>query len=116
LRGRGDCGSCVVLINGRAATTCNRPLKKVGGQEITTIEGLARGNLLHPVQEAFVKAGAIQCGFCTHGKVLQAKDLLGHCPHPSEEEILETLDSHICRCTGYVKIVEAMQLTSRKMT
>ena len=113
--GRGDCGSCVVLINGHARTTCNLPVKKVEGQDITTIEGLARGNTLHPIQEAFIEAGAIQCGFCTPGMVLQAKDLLDHCPHPSEEEIQEALDSHICRCTGYVKIMEAIRLASRKM-
>jgi len=113
--GRGDCGSCVVLINGHARTTCNLPASKVEGQDIITIEGLAHGNYLHPIQEAFIEAGAIQCGYCTPGMVLQAKDLLDHCPHSSEEEIKEALNGHICRCTGYVKIIEAIQLASQKV-
>jgi carbon-monoxide dehydrogenase small subunit len=113
--GRGDCGSCVVLINGRARTTCNLPASKIEGQEITTIEGLAQGNRLHPIQEAFIEAGAIQCGYCTPGMVLQAKDLLDHCVDPSEVDIKEALNGHICRCTGYIKIIEAIQLASEKM-
>ncbi len=113
--GAGDCGSCVVLINGRASTSCTLPVSKVQGQEITTIEGLARGRRLHPIQEAFIEAGAIQCGYCTPGMVLQAKDLLDHVPDPTEQEIKEAIDGHICRCTGYVKIVEAIRLASERM-
>ncbi len=113
--GAGDCGSCVVLIDGHARTTCNLPVSKVQGQEITTIEGLARGTRLHPIQEAFVETGAIQCGYCTPGMVLQAKDLLDHVPDPTEQEIKEAIDGHICRCTGYVKIIEAIKLASERV-
>jgi carbon-monoxide dehydrogenase small subunit len=113
--GAGDCGSCVVLIDGRARTTCNLPVSKVQGQEITTIEGLARGTRLHPIQEAFIETGAIQCGYCTPGMVLQAKDLLDRIPDPTEQEIKEAIDGHICRCTGYVKIIEAIKLASERV-
>ncbi len=112
--GAGDCGSCVVLIDGRATTTCTLSVSKVQGREITTIEGLANGTHLHPIQEAFIEAGAIQCGYCTPGMVLQAKDLLDRVPDPTEQEIKEAIDGHICRCTGYIKIVEAIRLASRK--
>ncbi len=113
--GAGDCGSCVVLINGRARTTCNLPAWQVQGQEITTIEGLAAGGHLHPIQEAFMETGAVQCGFCTPGMVLRAKDLLDHSSNPTEQEIKESIDGHICRCTGYVKIIDAIQLAAQKM-
>jgi carbon-monoxide dehydrogenase small subunit len=114
--GRGDCGACVVLIDGRARTTCNLLVSKAQGREITTIEGLARATRLDPVQEAFIEAGAIQCGYCTPGMVLQAKDLLDRVPHPTDREIKEAIDGHICRCTGYVKIVEAIRLASERIT
>jgi len=113
--GAGDCGACVVLVDGRARTTCNLPVSKVQGLEVMTIEGLATGAGLHPIQEAFIDAGAIQCGYCTPGMVLQAKDLLDRVPEPTEDEIKDAIDSHICRCTGYVKIVEAIGLASQKM-
>jgi carbon-monoxide dehydrogenase small subunit len=113
--GTGDCGSCVVLINGRARTTCNLPVSKVQGQEITTIEGLVRGNRLHPIQEAFIEAGAIQCGYCTPGMVLRTKDLLDHLSNPTELQIKDALNGHICRCTGYVKIIEAIKLAAEKL-
>jgi aerobic carbon-monoxide dehydrogenase small subunit len=113
--GTGDCGSCVVLIDGRARTTCRLPLSRVEGQEITTIEGLAKGGRLHPIQEAFIEAGAIQCGYCTPGMVLQAKDLLDRIPSPTEPEIRRSLNSHLCRCTGYAKIVEAINLASMRI-
>jgi carbon-monoxide dehydrogenase small subunit len=113
--GAGDCGSCVVLIDGRARTTCNLLVSKVQGREITTIEGLARGTRLHPIQEAFIEAGAIQCGYCTPGMVLQAKDLLDHVPDPTEQDIKEAIDGHICRCTGYLKIIEAIRLASERV-
>ncbi len=113
--GAGDCGACVVLIDGRARTTCNLVMSKVNGCEIVTIEGLARDGRLDPVQEAFIEAGAIQCGYCTPGMVLQAKDLIGHNPEPTDEEIIQAIDGHICRCTGYVKIIEAIKLASWKV-
>jgi carbon-monoxide dehydrogenase small subunit len=102
-------------VNGHARTTCNLLALKAQEQEVTTIEGLARGNRLHPIQEAFIEAGAIQCGYCTPGMILQAKDFLDRSPHPTEAEIKEGLNGHICRCTGYVKIIEAIQLASQKM-
>jgi carbon-monoxide dehydrogenase small subunit len=114
--GTGDCGSCVVLIDGHARTTCNLPTTKAGGREVITIEGLAQRQRLHPIQEAFVEAGAIQCGYCTPGMVLRAKDLLDHNNKPGEDEIKEAISGHICRCTGYVKIIEAILLASKKMS
>lgn len=114
--GTGDCGSCVVLINGRAQTTCNFPAYKADGHEIITIEGLAQEGDLHPIQEAFIEAGAIQCGYCTPGMVLRAKDLLDHHNKPTEDEIKEAISSHICRCTGYIKILEAIRLASERMS
>jgi len=113
--GTGDCGSCVVLIDGHARTTCNLPTTKADGREVITIEGLAQRQRLHPIQEAFVEAGAIQCGYCTPGMVLRAKDLLEHNNKPGEDEIKEAISGHICRCTGYVKIIEAILLASKKM-
>jgi carbon-monoxide dehydrogenase small subunit len=114
--GTGDCGSCVVLIDGHARTTCNLPTTKADGHEVITIEGLAQRQRLHPIQEAFVEAGAIQCGYCTPGMVLRAKDLLDHNNKPGEDEIKEAISGHICRCTGYVKIIEAILLASKKMS
>jgi carbon-monoxide dehydrogenase small subunit len=113
--GTGHCGSCVVLIDGRARTTCNLPALRANGHRVLTIEGLAEGERLHPIQEAFVETGAIQCGYCTPGMVLRARDLLDHNPRPTVDEIKDAISSHICRCTGYVKIIDAIQLASGKM-
>ena len=104
------------LIDGHARTTCNLPTTKADGREVITIEGLAQRQRLHPIQEAFVEAGAIQCGYCTPGMVLRAKDLLDHNNKPGEDEIKEAISGHICRCTGYVKIIEAILLASQKMS
>lgn len=108
--GMGDCGTCTVLINGIAINSCIYPAMEVEGKNITTIEGLAdaQGNL-HPIQKAFVEHGAIQCGFCTPGMVLSAKALLDENPNPSEEEIRHGIAGNLCRCTGYVQIVEAIK-------
>jgi len=114
--GTGDCGSCVVLIDGHARTTCNLPATKADGREVITIEGLTQRQRLHPIQEAFIEAGAIQCGYCTPGMVLRAKDLLDHNNKPNEDEIKEAISGHICRCTGYIKIIEAILLASKKMS
>lgn len=114
--GTGDCGSCVVLVDGHARTTCNLAARQVDGHEVITIEGLAQGDRLHPIQEAFVETGAIQCGYCTPGMVLQAKDLLDRSPSPTDDEIKEAISGHICRCTGYVKIVEAIRSASERMS
>ena len=113
--GTGDCGSCIVFLNGRPRTICTMIAVNANGCEITTIEGLAKGTELHPVQEAFMQAGAIQCGYCTPGMVLEAVYLLEHNPAPTENEIKEAISGHICRCTGYVKIIEAIKLAHDKL-
>jgi carbon-monoxide dehydrogenase small subunit len=110
--GTGDCGSCVVLVNGRARRSCHIPAYKADGAKILTIEGLAKGGNLSYIQEAFVESGAIQCGFCTPGMVLEAKALLEKNPEPTEDEIKEAISGHICRCTGYIKIIEAVRKAS----
>jgi aerobic carbon-monoxide dehydrogenase small subunit len=107
--GEGVCGSCTVLIDGHPARSCLTLAVAVEGKTITTIEGLARGDRLHPVQEAFVSHHAIQCGFCSPGMILTAVALLEENPRPTEEEIRVALSGNICRCTGYAKIVEAVR-------
>jgi aerobic carbon-monoxide dehydrogenase small subunit len=107
--GAGECGACTVLLNGLPINSCLMLAHEADGQEVTTIEGLAAGGVLDPVQQAFVEHGAIQCGFCTPGMVLTAKALLVRNPEATREEILEGLKGNLCRCTGYVKIVEAVE-------
>ena len=107
--GAGECGACTVLLDGEPANSCLVLAHEADGREVTTIEGLARGDVLHPVQEAFVEQGAIQCGFCTPGMVLTAKALLDRNPDPTREEILSGMKGNLCRCTGYVKIVDAVE-------
>ncbi|OGP98564.1 MAG: (2Fe-2S)-binding protein [Deltaproteobacteria bacterium RBG_19FT_COMBO_46_12] len=104
----GACGACTVLINGKPQLSCLTLATMVQGKKIITIEGLAREGKLHPLQKAFVEKGAIQCGFCTPGMILTAKSFLDENPHPSEGEIKEAISGNICRCTGYVKIIEAI--------
>ncbi len=108
----GDCGACTVLLDGRAINSCIFPAMEVEGRSIITIEGLAdvQGNL-HPIQKAFLEQGAIQCGFCTPGMVLSAKALLEENPSPTEEEIRKGIAGNLCRCTGYMQIVEAIKGT-----
>jgi len=105
----GDCGSCTVLLDGRPVLSCLTLAADAHGCKITTIEGLSRGEELHPVQRAFHEAGAVQCGFCTPGMVLTSKALLDANPHPSRDEIKGALSGNLCRCTGYVKIVNAVE-------
>ena len=105
----GECGACTVLVEGRPIRGCLTLAIDVHDRPLTTIEGLARDGALHPVQQAFVACGAIQCGFCTPGMVLVAAALLEANPRPTEEEIREALVGNLCRCTGYMKIVEAVQ-------
>ena len=108
--GMGDCGACTVLLDGMAVNSCIFPAMEVEGKSVTTIEGLADANgNLHPVQKAFLEQGAIQCGFCTPGMVLSSKALLDENPNPSEEEIRHGIAGNLCRCTGYVQIVEAIK-------
>ena len=107
--GKGDCGFCTVLINGKPVLSCLTLAIEVQGKDILTIEGLAKGGELHPVQQAFVDHGAIQCGFCTPGMIMSAKALLDRNPTPTEDEIREGISGNLCRCTGYLKIVEAIQ-------
>jgi carbon-monoxide dehydrogenase small subunit len=108
----GACGSCTVLLDNKAVLSCLTLAVEAQGKEIITIEGLAQNGKLHPLQEAFVNHGAIQCGFCTPGMILSAKALLDGNPHPNKEEIKEAIAGNLCRCTGYVKIVEAIMAVS----
>jgi carbon-monoxide dehydrogenase small subunit len=110
--GTGNCGACTVLIDGRAVNSCLVLVGEVEGKEITTIEGLAQGGKLHPVQQAFIDEGAVQCGFCTPGVILTAKSFLDAHPHPTEPQIREAIAGNLCRCTGYDKIVRAIMRAS----
>jgi len=112
--GVGDCGACTVILNGRAVNSCLVLAVQANGSEITTIEGVANGPTLHPIQQAFVDHGAIQCGFCTPGMILSAKNLLDKNPHPTELDVREAISGNLCRCTGYQKIVEAVKSVSTK--
>ncbi len=105
----GHCGACTVIINGRAVNSCLMLIGEAQGKEILTIEGLSVGGELHPIQDAFVTHGAVQCGFCTPGVIMGAKSFLEDNPDPSEEEIKTALSGHLCRCTGYVQIIEAVK-------
>jgi carbon-monoxide dehydrogenase small subunit len=107
--GLGECGACTVLINGRPVLSCLTLALDAAGTHITTIEGVSPGEGLDPIQEAFITHGAVQCGFCTPGMILTAKELLQRVERPTEEQIREAISGNLCRCTGYVKIVEAIQ-------
>jgi len=111
----GECGACTVLLDGKPIDSCLVLVGQVDGCRITTIEGLSKGGQLHPLQEAFIKAGAIQCGYCTPGMILAAKALLDENPNPTPEEIRRGISGNLCRCTGYQKIVEAVQLAAKAM-
>ena len=108
----GACGSCTVLVDGRSRNACITLASLLDGCSITTIEGLADGYVLHPVQEAFVESGAIQCGFCTPGMVIASVALLNEIPAPTDREIREALAGNLCRCTGYTKILAAVRRAS----
>jgi carbon-monoxide dehydrogenase small subunit len=110
-----QCGACTVLVDGKSVKSCTLLAVQADGAEVTTIEGLAHGNAMHPVQEAFHQEHGLQCGFCTPGMVMAAVDLLQHTPHPTEEQIRAGLEGNICRCTGYHNIVKAVRAASEKM-
>jgi carbon-monoxide dehydrogenase small subunit len=104
----GDCGACTVIVNRKVMTSCIVLAVEVDGATITTIEGMQKGDALHPIQQAFVDSGAVQCGFCTPGMILTTKALLDEFPDPSEEDIKHYLEGNLCRCTGYTKIIDAV--------
>ena len=109
---QGECGSCSVLVDGELVCSCLVLAAQVDGHEVTTVEGLREGEELHRVQQAFVDAGAVQCGFCTPGLVVATVDLLARVPSPSDDEIREALSGNLCRCTGYAKIFDAVRLAA----
>lgn len=113
--GTGDCGTCMVLVDGEPTTSCNYLARRADGKEIVTIEGLTAGEHLSLLQQAFVDAGAVQCGFCIPGMIVTATAFLRRTPNPTRDEIARALDGNLCRCTGYVKIIDAIELAGRRM-
>jgi aerobic carbon-monoxide dehydrogenase small subunit len=111
----GECGACTIIFNGKPINTCVTLAADADGAEIMTIEGLADGDKLHPVQEAFIDTGAVQCGYCTPGYIISVKALLDRTTKPTADDIEEAVSGNICRCTGYTKIVDAIQLAADRM-
>jgi aerobic carbon-monoxide dehydrogenase small subunit len=107
--GKGECGACTIIVNGKAIDSCIFPAEKVEGAKVETIEGIGSGEKLHPLQEVFIQKGAVQCGFCTPGMILSAKALLDEHSSPSHDEIKRAISGNLCRCTGYIKIIEAIE-------
>jgi len=107
--GLGVCGSCTVVVDGQAVRSCQTLLKEVEGAEVTTIEGLAQNGNLHPLQQAFIDHGGLQCGFCTPGMLMNAYGLLLSDPHPSREKVLDVMEGNLCRCSAYKRILEAIE-------
>lgn len=110
-----QCGCCTVMVDGLAVKSCNQLALQAAGREVMTVEGLAKGEQLHPVQDAFVECHGLQCGYCTPGMVMSTVALLRHNPRPSDAEIVDALEGNLCRCTGYVNIVTAVQKAARTM-
>ena len=113
--GEGFCGACTVLVDDQAVRSCRTPLKEVKGRTVVTIEGLARGEDLHPLQKAFMKYDALQCGYCTPGMILNAYGLLRRDPNPTKAKIIDEMSGNLCRCGTYARIVEAIQDAAREM-
>jgi aerobic carbon-monoxide dehydrogenase small subunit len=113
---QGECGSCTVYLDGVAVCACLVAAGQADGSAVVTVEGLAEGEDLHPVQQAYLDAGAVQCGFCTPGLLVATHDLLAHSPRPDDAEIREALAGNLCRCTGYEKILDAVRLAADRMT
>lgn len=109
------CGACTVLLDGKAVSSCAMFAFEVDGKELLTIEGLAHGDKLHPLQEAFIECGGFQCGFCTPGMILLAKALLEEIPDPTFQQVQEYMDANICRCTGYQMIIESILVAAKKL-
>ncbi|MCD6418316.1 (2Fe-2S)-binding protein [bacterium] len=114
--GEGECGACVVLLDGKLVNSCQVLAATAIGSQITTVRGLGDIHNPHPIQRAFVDAGAVQCGFCTPGMILATYSLFQKNPSPTNEEILKNLDGNLCRCTGYVKIIDAVKLAQKRMS
>ncbi|MGE5296422.1 MAG: (2Fe-2S)-binding protein [Solirubrobacterales bacterium] len=113
--GEGQCGACTILMDGKKTLSCVTPVSMADGRVITTVEGLATGDKLHPVQEAFLAEGAMQCGYCTPGMILTAVALLEKNSNPTDEEIVTEMNGNICRCNGYIKILNAVRRAAKEM-
>ena len=113
--GKGECGACTIIMDGKSVTSCIIPVLRAEGAVIQTIEGVAKNGKLHPLQEEFINQGAVQCGFCTPGMIMSAKALLDENPKPKKEEIREALGGNICRCTGYVNIERAVEAAAQRI-
>ena len=111
--GVGLCGSCTVVVDGKAVRSCRATLAEVEGRQVTTIEGLAKGGQLHPIQQAFVDHGGFQCGYCTPGMIMNAYGLLLADPHPSREKVADAMEGNLCRCGAYKRILEALESVAR---
>jgi nicotinate dehydrogenase subunit A len=112
--GEGLCGACTVLVDGKAVRSCITPVKAVSGKEVLTVEGLARGDVLHPLQQAFIAQGAVQCGYCTPGMLMSAYVLLRRKPRPSRDEIAAHMEHNLCRCGAHQRIVDAIEAAGRQ--
>ncbi|MCB2194072.1 MAG: (2Fe-2S)-binding protein [Deltaproteobacteria bacterium] len=113
--GVGECGACTVLLDGKAVDSCLTAAWQAAGRQVTTVEGLAQGEKLHPMQQGFADTGAVQCGFCTPGMVLTALDLVEQAPEPSDQEIRRAMSGNLCRCTGYHDVVRAVRRGAKYM-
>lgn len=112
---QGECGACTVMLDGLPVNSCCTLAVECEGRNVVTVEGIAKGGKLHPIQKQFIEKWALQCGYCTPGMIMSAKALLDHNPHPTELEIREAIEGNLCRCTGYAKIVEAIQAAAAEM-